>query len=160
MAIVKHLLGALALGMALAQPASAQQAPTIEVVDVWARATTATAKTGAVYLTLRNAGSGADRLVAASTPAAGRSEMHTHVQDGDVMRMRKVEAIEVRPKAAATLAPGGLHLMLFDLKAPLREGDRFPLTLRFEKAGEIAAQVAVRSATATNAGGYGGHHSH
>lgn len=148
---------ALILGLALAHPALAQQGQPIDVVEPWARATAGTAKTGAVYLALRNTGDATDRLIGASTPVAGRSELHTHVKDGDIMRMRKVEAIEVKSKAAATLAPGGLHLMLFDLRVPLKEGDQFQLTLKFEKSGEITAQVAVRPATATSAGGHGGH---
>jgi copper(I)-binding protein len=158
--LVRHpfVVFAVALTLLSAAPSPAQQAPTIEIVAPWARATAGTAKTGAAYMTLRNAGHGPDRLVGASTPAAGRAELHTHVRDGDVMRMRKIDSIEMKPDAAATLAPGGLHVMLFDLKAPLKEGDRFSLTLKFEKAGEIAAQVLVRSATATDPGGHGGHH--
>lgn len=134
----------------LAQTASGSQ---VEVVEPWARATAGTAKTAAAYMTLRNTGTGADRLVAVSSPVAGKVELHTHVKDGDVMRMRKVDAIGVGAHGTAKLVPGGLHVMFFDLKAPLKEGEKFPLTLKFEKAGEVSTQVIVRSASASNSGG-------
>jgi len=144
-----------ALSLLPAIPALAQTAPgsPIEVVEPWARATAATAKTAAAYMTLRNTGAGSDRLVAASSPVAGKVELHTHVKDGDVMRMRKVDAIGVNAHATANLSPGGLHVMFFDLKAPLKEGEKFPLTLKFDKAGEISTQVTVRSVSASNSGG-------
>jgi copper(I)-binding protein len=151
--IYAALFAALSL---LSAPALAQQAPSsqIEVVEPWARATAATAKTAAAYMTLRNMGTAGDRLVAAATPVAGRTELHTHMKDGDVMRMRQVDAIAVNAHGSANLAPGGLHVMFFDLKAPLKEGEKFPLTLRFEKAGEISTQVSVRSARAMSSGGH------
>jgi copper(I)-binding protein len=144
--------------VAAAEPGGAS----VQVVEPWARATAATAKTGAAYMILRNTGAAGDRLVAASTPVAGRVELHTHVKDGDVMRMRKVEAIDVDAHGSAKLEPGGLHVMFFDIKAPLKEGQKFPLTLKFEKAGEIATEVAVRSAGAASSSGHmehseGGH---
>jgi hypothetical protein len=74
-------------------------------------------------------------------------ELHTHTADGGVMRMRQVEAIDVTGGTTTQLRPGGLHIMLIGLKAPLKEGTRFPLTLKFEKAGEVALEVAVRAAT-------------
>jgi copper(I)-binding protein len=143
--------------------ASAQTSPgaKIEVVRPWARATAATAKTGAAYMTLRNPGDAADRLIGASSPAAGRAELHTHIKDGEVMRMRKVDTIALNARGATTFAPGGLHVMLFDLKAPLKEGATFPLTLKFERAGEITTEVHVRSVSAAGPGSAaGGHGSH
>lgn len=155
--------GILTLAIFAGSPATGQtpSGANIEVVGPWARATAATAKTGAAYMILRNEGGAADRLLSASSPAAGRVELHTHVKDGEVMRMRKVDTIALNARGSATLAPGGLHVMLFDLKAPLKEGTTFRLTLRFERAGEVAAEVAVRSATAGGpghaAGGHGRH---
>jgi copper(I)-binding protein len=72
--------------------------------------------------------------------------------DGDVMRMRQVSAIEVNPGEPTVLRPGGLHIMLIGLKAPMREKERFPLTLTFEKAGKVEVQIAVESAGARDAG--------
>ncbi len=147
--------------LALAQTARA--ADDVRVTEPWARATAKTARTGVVYLQLENAGDAADKLVAASTPAAGRVELHTHMQDGDVMRMRAVEAVEVGPRSKVRLQPGSLHLMLIDLKAPLTEGSHFPLTLRFEKAGDVTVEVAVQGAGSMGKGhgsSHGAGHGH
>ncbi len=103
--------------------------------------------TGAGYLTLRTAGA-ADRLVSASTPVARTVELHTMIRDGDVMRMRPVEDIAVPPGQTVTLAPGGLHIMLIGLTQPLELGSRVPLTLRFERAGEVTVELAVQRAGA------------
>ncbi len=102
---------------------------------------------GAGFLTIRNAGA-ADRLLSASTPAAGRAELHTMLRDGDVMRMRAVEAIAVPANGAVSLAPGGLHIMLFGLTRPLAVGESVPLTLLFEQAGAVTLQLAVQPAGA------------
>jgi copper(I)-binding protein len=144
-----------------ASPALAQHmhdAKGVKVSEPWARAAGKMAHAGAAYLTLETAGDAGDKLVAASTPAAGRVELHTHIKDGDVMRMRPVQSIEVGPHAKVTLKPGGLHLMLRDLKGALEKGATFPLTLRFEKAGEVTVEVAIQAAGAMGAGtGHGGH---
>jgi copper(I)-binding protein len=139
------LFVALAVGQA---PSSGRAAAAdLEVHHPWARASLGAHQTGAAYLALVNFGESADRLVAVSTPAAKRAELHGHsMDDQGVMKMRPVEAIEVTPKSEAHLQPGGLHVMLMGLVAPLKEGDAFPMTLRFEKAGEI--QVTVRHITA------------
>ena len=106
------------------------------------------ATTGAAYLrTLRNTGDQADRLIGATTPAARAGEIHRSVVDAqDVMRMRAIDGIDLPPKAELKLRHGGEHhLMLIDLKAPLKDGDRFPMTLRFEKAGEREVMVWVQT---------------
>lgn len=102
---------------------------------------------GAGFLTIRNAG-GADRLLSASTPAAGRTELHTMLRDGNIMRMRQVEAIAVPANGAVSLAPGGLHIMLIGLTRPLVVGESVPLTLVFEQAGAVALQLVVQPAGA------------
>lgn len=101
---------------------------------------------GAAYFaSLENTGSAADRLVRVSTPAAARVEMHTMAVDAQgVMRMREVDAIELAPKAKLTMRAGnGYHLMLIGLKGPLKEGDSFPMTLQFERAGAVEVKVVV-----------------
>ena len=123
----------------------AAQAQTIDVQDAWARATLGQARTGAAYLTLSALGTTTDRLVAASSPVAAKTELHNHIMVGNVAQMRQVDAIEVAPGSPTLLQPGGLHVMLIDLKAPLQGGASFPLTLTFEKAGAITVQVAVRA---------------
>jgi copper(I)-binding protein len=132
----------------------------IEVSRSWARATTSRAHSGAAYVTIMNSGAASDKLVSVSTPVAGRAELHTHIKDGDIMRMRQVQHIEVGPNAMVTLQPGGLHIMMMDLKQPLKKGTTFPMTLVFEKAGETTVEVAVQSIAAkgmdTDRGKHGG----
>lgn len=102
---------------------------------------------GAGFLTIRNSGA-ADRLLSATTPVAGRTELHTMIRDGDIMRMRQVEAIAVPAGGAVTLAPGGLHIMLIGLTRPLAVGESVPVTLVFERAGTVTLELAVRPAGA------------
>ena len=120
------------------------QSSKIEVADAWARPPIGQSRNTAAYLTLTNRGSAPDRLLGAATAVAGKAELHTTVRDGNVMRMREVNAIELKPGAAVTFAPGGMHLMLFDVQ-PLKAGGTFTLTLTFEKAGKQDVTVAVQS---------------
>ena len=102
---------------------------------------------GAAYFAmLENSGSTADKLLRASTPVAQRVELHTMSVDAQgVMRMREIEGIELAPKAVVRMRPGsGLHLMLIGLKAPLKEGTSFPMTLEFERAGKVEVSVVVQ----------------
>jgi len=99
---------------------------------------------GGAYLKLDNQG-GADKLLSASTPVSKSVEMHMTSMDGDVMRMRQVDAIELPANKVVELKPGATHLMLLGLKAPLKEGESFPLTLKFEKAGEVVVDVKVQT---------------
>jgi copper(I)-binding protein len=101
---------------------------------------------GAVYFSsLENTGDQPDRLVRASTPAAARVEIHTMGVDAQgVMRMREIDGIALAPKAKLLMRAGnGVHLMLMGLKAPLKEGDTFPMTLQFERAGTLQVEVKV-----------------
>lgn len=148
----RYLLIALALVLVAGKPASSQpaaQSGPIEVKGAWARATAGGSMTGAAYVMLSNSGSTGDRLVSVSTPAAGRVELHTMTMEGDVMRMRQIQGIEIQPGSSVELKPGGLHIMLLDLKGPLKVGDRFPLTLMFEKSGTETVDVDVRAIGAT-----------
>lgn len=154
----------LALAVLLAAPASARADTVrfgdIEIERAWARPSIGRSPNGAAYLTIANHGEEADRLVAASTPAAERTELHTHLVEGGIMRMRPIEAVEVPPGAPAAMRPGGDHVMLMGLRQPLRVGDSFELILVFEKAGEVAVTVRVESpagAPGGPAGGHGGH---
>ncbi|WP_372399182.1 copper chaperone PCu(A)C [Azospirillum sp. HJ39] len=118
----------------------------IEIGHPWARATATAAPNGGAYLSLTNGGTAEDRLLAASTPVAEKAELHTHLNENGVMKMREVPAIAVPPGETVKLAPGGLHVMLLGLKQPLVKGSNFPLTLRFEKAGNVDVEVAVQAA--------------
>jgi hypothetical protein len=137
----------------------------IAVVDPWARATPKGAKVGAAYMELRATAGAGDRLVSASVaPAvAGAVELHNHIMDGGVARMRRVEAIDVPAGGGVALKPGGYHVMLMDLKAPLSAGDTVRLTLTFEKAGTVTVDAPVRPMGAGSAKGSGsgsGSHAH
>lgn len=115
----------------------------ITVSNAWARATPLGAKTGVIYVTLANAGSDDDRLVEISTPVAGSAQVHSSMNDGGVMKMSEVMNLDVPPGATVALEPSATHLMLLDLTRRLSEGDRFPLTLTFQRAGKIEVDVLV-----------------
>ena len=95
---------------------------------------------------MRNSGKTADRVIGASTPAAERVELHIQLREGDVLKMREVSGFEVPARERLTLSVGGSHFMLVGLTKPLAAGDRFPLTLRLEKAGELKVEVEVQPA--------------
>jgi len=146
----RTLLLAAAAGLlapALARAQNPAASPTLRIEAPWTRAA-GQGQQGVGYMTVRNAGAQPDRLLSASSPAAGRVELHTHIRDGEVMRMRAVDAIPIPAEGAATLQPGGLHLMLVGLTRPLREGESVPVTLRFERAGEVTVELAVQAAGA------------
>lgn len=148
----------LATPLSLAQTVTSPTGLTLSMP--WARATPGGAKVGAAYLEIKAAAGSDDTLVSASSSIAGSVELHTHSHDGGVMRMRRVDKIAVGGGTTVTFRPGGLHIMLIDLKQPMKVGDRVPLTLRFEKAGEVALDVPVLKVGAPGPGGSGGgHHS-
>jgi periplasmic copper chaperone A len=130
------------------------QAADLAVEQPWARATPGRTTTGAAYLRVVNRGTEPDQLVAAASPVAAKAELHAHESAasgghaGHVMTMRPVAAIEVKAGATVALQPNGFHVMLIGLKAPLKEGERFPLTLRFARAGEVRVEVPVAKAGA------------
>ena len=143
----RRLCAAAALAAAAAGPAPAaeRRAPVVE--SAWARASAGTVRAGAGFLTIRNDGA-ADRLVGASAGVSRKVEIHTHVMDGAVMRMRRVGAVPVAASSTTVLMPGGDHLMFIGLHAPLKEGGRFPVTLIFEKAGAVTVSMEVRGVAA------------
>lgn len=135
------------------------KAGALEIDHPWSRATAGQAANGAAFMTITNKGATADKLVAAATPAAAKVELHTHVMDGGVMRMREVEGgIDLPAGATVALAPGGLHVMLLGLAQPLKEGEMVPMTLTFRDAGTVAVKVKVESVGFTGAGA--AHHGH
>lgn len=122
----------------------------------WARASAGPVRNGAAFFAIENSGA-ADRLVAVTGDVAERVELHTHRLEGDVMQMRQVESIEVPSHGTATLRPGSFHVMLIGLAQPLKEGDRFPLTLTFEQAGEVTVEVKVEGVGSMGPHGAGSH---
>lgn len=143
------MLRAFALAaLLIAGPSSAGFAQTmpgapITVERAWARATPGTITTGGAYMTVIDHGTTSDRLIGVSTPIAGKAEVHEMTTDNGVMKMRAVDGVAIEPGKSLELKPGGYHVMLTDLKQPLKEGDSFPLTVTFEKAGSIPVTVKV-----------------
>lgn len=150
------------ISAAPAPPASAQdyKAGTLQIAHPWSRATPGAAKVGGGYLKITNTGSEPDRLLGGSSPVAARLELHRSTVADGIASMRPVEGgLEVRPGETVELAPGGVHLMLVDLKQPLKVGERIRVTLTFEKAGPVAMEFAVQGFEA-NAGPSGSHDAH
>jgi len=117
----------------------------LRVGNPYARATPPGARAGGAFLTVENRGGQDDRLIGVASPVAAAAELHTMTMEGTVMRMRAVRAIDVPAGAKVALQPGGLHVMLLDLKQPLAVGERIPLTLTFERAGTLEVTVNVES---------------
>lgn len=150
MPILAFLL--LLFALPLSATAHEFQVEDITIDHPWARATAGQAPNGAAYMSLANNGTAADYLVAAAGDVAERVELHQHSMVDGVMQMRKVDEIEVAPGAPMVLEPGGLHVMLIGLKAPLKEGGSFPLTLTFKEAGDVEVSVSVASVGAMTHG--------
>jgi copper(I)-binding protein len=131
----------------------------LRILHPYARATPPGARSGGIYLVVENGGKQSDRLVGAASPAARIVEIHEMKMEGSLMRMRPVAGVDVPAGGKATLAPGGYHVMLSELQAPLVAGTTVPLTLRFEKAGAIDVTVDVEAAGAGHAGS-GAPHGH
>ena len=115
----------------------------LHVTNAWSRALPPIASTGAAYFTIDNRGSQPERLMGVMTPIARRAEIHEHAHADGVMRMQRVESVVIAPGAAVSFAPGKHHVMLFDLQQPLVAGVRYPLTLQFERAGELEVAVEI-----------------
>ena len=133
---------ALAAAAALfALPAAAQD---IEVRDAYARAASPVAKSGAAFMEIVNHGTADDRLIAAESDIAARVELHTHVEEGDVMRMVHVEEGFALPAGQTlVLERGGRHVMFMGLTQSLEQGDRVTVTLSFENAGAQRVDIPV-----------------
>ncbi|MCW8158162.1 copper chaperone PCu(A)C [Stutzerimonas stutzeri] len=166
------LLRLLAAGAitALCMPAIAQehhhdhQAPVeavateLAISQAWSRAMPPSAPTGAVYFVLENRGDQPQRLVGAQTPRAGKTELHTHVHQGDMMKMQQIESVDVPASGKVEFKPGGNHVMLFGLKQPLVAGESFPLTLQFESGAEVTTEVSIEVDAPAASGATQGHH--
>jgi len=138
---MRHFSKAFA-ALLVAAPAMAQ-APTVHVSG-WARPTVAAQSAGAAYLTIHNAGRGADRLLGLDSVSAESVSVHQTSNAGGVSRMRPTGPVAIATGRSLVMAPGGLHVMLTGLKAPLRPGTRLPLTLHFERAGLVRVSIPVQ----------------
>lgn len=119
------------------------QAESLFIDHPWARAMPPTATTGAAYFRIDNNGETGDRLLGIDTPAAESAEMHEHVDAEGLMKMQKAADLTIDAGESLALEPGGYHIMLINLQQPLVDGEKFPMTLRFEQAGTVEVEVAV-----------------
>jgi copper(I)-binding protein len=141
----------LAFGAGLVIASAALGQPTqLDVDNAWAGATPGKAENGAAYVTITSPT--ADRLVSANTPVAKKAELHTMSMQGMVMKMRPISGVDIPAGQPISLKPGGEHIMLMGLNEPLLEGQSFPLTLDFEKAGPRTVTVTVEKAGAKGPG--------
>jgi copper(I)-binding protein len=164
---VRSLGCAVAFAALLVTPAGAQdvKAGDLVIKQAWSRATPGGAKIAGGYLTIANKGAAADRLIGGSADVAGKLEIHEMTMNNGVMTMRPLaKGLVIEPGNTAKLAPGGYHLMLMDLKGPLKQGDKLPVTLEFEKAGKVKVAFDVQGVGAKGPGAdeghSGGHDSH
>ncbi|MFO1108591.1 MAG: copper chaperone PCu(A)C [Bradyrhizobium sp.] len=159
--LTRTMVLAAALATLTAAPLRAEdvKAGDLLITEAWSRQTPAGAKVAGAYLTVENKGSSADRLVGGSTDIAGRIEIHEMAMDGGVMKMRPLEGLAIEPGKTVKLAPGGYHVMLLDLKTQLKQGDKVPVTLQFEKAGKVNVSLDVQGVGAQAPGG-GDHSGH
>ncbi|CAD5109799.1 copper chaperone PCu(A)C [Zestomonas carbonaria] len=144
MKLIKTLLLAALLAQAGQLFAHEYDAGDLHIEHPWSREMPPTAPTAAAYFAVQNKGAEADRLLGVDTPAAGKAELHEHVHAGEMMKMQQVQSVEIPAGGEARFAPGGYHVMLFDLEKQYRDGERFPMTLHFEKAGDVAVEVVVQ----------------
>src|ERR1700678_4266476 len=145
--ILLRLVGAVAISCVLVASACAQEikAGNLVITQAWSRATPGGAKIGGGYLTIENKGATPDRLIGGSGEVASKIEVHEMSMKNGVMTMRPLDnGLTIEPGKTVKLAPGGFHLMLFDLKAPLKQGDKVPVTLEFEKAGKVNLSLDVQ----------------
>ena len=136
----------------------AAAADQITVVDPYVRLAPPNAPATGAFMVIKNNGEQDTKVIKAANPASKITELHTHLNEGGVMKMRPVAAIEVKAKGEAVLKPGGLHVMLIDLKAPMAEGDMVPITLTFDDGSSKTIDAKVMRPTAGGMPGMGHKH--
>lgn len=157
--IVAAIAGAVLLASLMAAPSARAEdvkAGDLVISQPWARATPGGAKIGGGYMTIENKGASPDRLIGGSADIADKAQLHEMTTVNGVMKMRPLEeGVTIEPGKTIKLAPGGIHLMLFDLKGPLKQGDKVPVTLQFEKAGKANVTLDVQGVGAQGPVGAG-----
>lgn len=157
--IARSLAYAALVSVLFGGPAKADElrAGDLVISQAWSRATPGGAKIGGGYLTIENKGATPDRLIGGTWDAGAKVEVHEMTMNNGVMTMRPLDqGLTIEPGKTVKLAPGGIHLMLFDLKSQFKPGDQVPVTLEFEKAGKLTFSLDVQGIGAQgppNAGG-------
>lgn len=144
MSLKKTLLLAVMLGTSLLANAHDYSVGELHIEHPWSRAMPPVAPTAAAYFVVHNKGQNADRLLSVATPVADKAELHEHAHVDGVMKMQQVQSVEIPAGGEAKFEPMGYHVMLFGVKQQASDGERFPLTLTFEKAGPVEVEVAVQ----------------
>lgn len=114
-----------------------------KVESAWARATPGLVRNGGGYFVAKNTGKDGDRIVGVLADVSAKVELHSHINDNGVMRMRRLDGVDLPAGGEVTFKPGGPHIMFIGLHKPLKKGDRFPVTVMFEKAGNQTVEVTV-----------------
>jgi periplasmic copper chaperone A len=140
----------LALVMTLPALPADQHAGSLTVARPWSRATPPGVATGAAYFEIINPGA-ADTLLRIESPVAREAEMHMNHMEGGMMQMRPMSSVNVPEHGRVRFEPDGLHVMLIDLRQPLKEGQRFPMTLVFRRAGGVSVEAVVLALGAASA---------
>jgi len=154
------VLGVAACGAPELTPSEhAAPAAPIAISDPWAAPTPGGVNVSAGYLTITNSTDAEDRLIAITSPRAGRAEIHEMAMEGAIMQMRPVAALPIAAGQSVTLAPGGAHIMFYDVTQPFAVGETIPVQLTFEHGGVVDATLTVRvpGAAPAPAADHGGH---
>ena len=139
---MKKLIPLLVAAFAAAAFAQDAKIGAISIDHPWARATPGAVKNSAAFMSFSNKGS-ADKLISVTGSVAKEIQIHSMVTEAGVMKMREINGLDIPANGKAELTPGGYHIMLIGIADGLKEGTKFPLTLKFEKAGEITVQVVA-----------------
>ena len=148
---MKRTLALAALLLTSCSPADSGE-PALDIAEPWARETVPGQSATAAYLQISNSGTGPDRLVGVSAEAPVQASLHETRNSDGISRMRPVDGLEIGAGETLVLAPGGAHIMLENLPAPVSAGDSISLTLQFERWGDRTVQAQVRDAGAAPAG--------
>ena len=132
----------------------------LEIAHPWSQELPPNAPTVAAYFVISNPGKTDDRLLGVSTPHAGKAELHEHIHADGLMKMQQVQNVAIPAGGEVQFAPMGYHVMLFNLQQQARDGERFPLTLTFEKAGAVEVEVAVQKEAPVVEPAHGEGHGH
>jgi copper(I)-binding protein len=160
MLLKKTLLIAALLSPSLFASAHKYTAGELHIAHPWSREMPAVAPTAAAYFVVHNKGGEADRLLSASTPVAGKAELHEHIHADGLMKMQQVQSVAIPAGGEVKFEPMGYHVMLFNLKQQAKDGERFPLTLTFEKAGAVEVEIAVHKDAPAGEKTHGEGHAH
>jgi periplasmic copper chaperone A len=147
--------GTISQAAAPSAPKATAMAGDFHIQDAWARINPVKGRPSSVYVTIHYGGTKPDMLVSASTPIAGRVELHNHTMTGNIMRMVKVPGIAIAADSETKLAPSGYHLMLFDMKAAPKPGSTAPLTLTFKSGTRLTLLMTAQGITANGPDGKG-----